>query len=99
MCAASRGIPTCHTGMENHSENRGKKLIGAVLAGGALALALSSCGAAGGLGGNVGGLGNIAGLAGKCPDLTKPEAIMAFDFASNFKVSAQAGAKLKAATA
>jgi len=85
--------------MENHSENRGKKLIGAVLATGLLSMLAASCGAAGGLGGNMGALGNVAGLAGKCPDLTKPESIMAFDFASNFKVSAQAGAKLKAATA
>lgn len=85
--------------MENHSENRGKKLLGAVLATGLLSMLAASCGAAGGLGGNMGALGNVAGLAGKCPDLTKPESIMAFDFASNFKVSAQAGAKLKAATA
>lgn len=85
--------------MENHSEKRGKKLLGAVLATGLLSMLAASCGAAGGLGGNMGALGNVAGLAGKCPDLTKPESIMAFDFASNFKVSAQAGAKLKAATA
>ena len=85
--------------MENHAENRGKKLLGALLATGLLSMLAASCGAAVGLGGNMGGLGNVAGLAGKCPDLTKPESIMAFDFASNFKVSAQAGAKLKAATA
>lgn len=87
--------------MENHSENRGKpaRFLGVVLACSAVAIAASSCGAAGNLGGNVSGLGNIAGLAGKCPDLSKPESIMAFDFAANFKVSPQAGAKLKAATA
>ncbi len=76
-----------------------KKILGALIASVAVLPLLASCNAnLSGVGG-ASGLGNIAGLAGKCPDLSKPESIMAFDFASNFKISAQAGAKLKAATA
>jgi hypothetical protein len=43
--------------------------------------------------------GLVPGVAPNCPDLTKPESVIAFDFASNFKVEADVGAKLKAATA
>lgn len=38
-------------------------------------------------------------IGAKCPDVTKVESILAFDFASNFKISAEAGAKLRAGTA
>lgn len=74
------------------------KVLGTVIALGVLTpVMLSGCGGMGSLGGAAGGLGGLAG--GKCPDLTKPEAILAFDFAGEFKLSAQAGGKLKAATA
>ena len=74
--------------------NRRKNVLGAAIAFGILVPVFASgCGAMGNLASAVPGAG------GKCPDLTKPEAILAFDFASNFKISAQAGAKLKAATA
>jgi hypothetical protein len=56
----------------------------------------SGCGAMGSLGGIASA---VPGVGGKCPDLSKPEAILAFDFATNFKLSADAGGKLKAATA
>ena len=44
-------------------------------------------------------MGAMVPGAAKCPDLTKPEAILAFDFATEFKLDAAVGAKLKAATA
>ena len=74
----------------------GKKILGATIALAALVPVMASCNAAGGA---LGGLPNVPGVPGKCPDLSKPETIMAVDFASTFKVSAQAGAKLRAATA
>lgn len=74
-----------------------RKVVGHTLALGVLTPILVSCAAAGGA---LGKVGDVAGAAGgSCPDLTKPEAIMAFDFAGNFKIDAQAGAKLKAGTA
>ncbi|MDB4937664.1 MAG: Flagellar hook-length control protein FliK [Labilithrix sp.] len=77
--------------------NRRKNVLGAAIAFGVLVpVMLSGCGAAGGLGGMAGA---VPGVGGKCPDLSKPESILAFDFAGNFKISAQAGAKLKASTA
>ncbi|MCL2777491.1 MAG: hypothetical protein FWD73_05765 [Polyangiaceae bacterium] len=77
-----------------------KTLVGALIALVGTVPLLANCGAAGGLSDVAGKAGGIApGLGGKCPDLTKPEAILAFDFASNFKVSAAGGAKLKSATA
>jgi hypothetical protein len=50
----------------------------------------------------VQGAANKAGAPGvppKCPDVTKVDAIMAYDFSGNFKIDAAAGAKLKAGTA
>lgn len=77
-----------------------KTLVGAVIALVGLVPLLANCGAAGGLGDVAGKAAGVApGLGGKCPDLTKPESILAFDFAENFKLSAEAGAKLKASTA
>ena len=38
-------------------------------------------------------------IGGSCPDTKDVEAIMAFDFAKNFNINAEAGAKLKAGTA
>ena len=77
--------------------NRRNSVLGAAIAFGVLVPVLASgCGAVGGLGNLA---SNVPGVGGKCPDLSKPEAILAFDFASNFKISATAGAKLKAATA
>lgn len=77
--------------------NRRKSLLGAAIAFGVLVPVMASgCGAAGGLGGMAGGL---PGVPGKCPDLSNPEAILKADFVGDFKISAQAGAKLKAATA
>ena len=45
--------------------------------------------------------GDAAGVPvpAKCPDLTKVDAIMAYDFSANFKIDAAGGAKLKAGTA
>lgn len=59
---------------------------------------VASCGAAQGA---MGAASDVTGgaLGGKCPDVTKVESILAFDFASNFKISAEAGAKLRAGTA
>jgi hypothetical protein len=64
----------------------------------ALAPLVASCGAAQGA---MGAASDVTGgaVGAKCPDLTKVESIMAFDFASNFKISAEAGAKLRAGTA
>lgn len=77
--------------------NRRTNVLGAALGLGLLVpVVLSGCAAAGGLSGLASG---VPGVGGACPDLSKPEAILAFDFASNFKLSAEAGAKLKAATA
>jgi hypothetical protein len=76
---------------------RRTKVLGPAIGFGLLVpVLLSGCGAAGGLGGLASG---VPGVGGKCPDLSKPEAILAFDFAGNFKLSAEAGAKLKSATA
>jgi hypothetical protein len=76
--------------------NRRKNLLGAAIAFGVIMPVLVGCGAAG----NLGGAGGLpGGMGANCPDLSKPEAILAFDFAGNFKISAEAGAKLKAATA
>jgi hypothetical protein len=73
---------------------RGNKALGTALGLGILGLALSSgCGAVSGVASGVPGVG------GKCPDLTKPEEILAFDFATNFKLKADVGLKLRAATA
>jgi hypothetical protein len=52
--------------------------------------------------GALGKANDVTGKAmggGRCPDLTKVESIMAFDFAKEFKIDAAAGAKLKAGTA
>ena len=77
--------------------NRGKKVLGAAIAFGVLVPVLSGgCGAAGALSGAA---SNVPGVGGKCPDLTKPEEILAFDFATNFKLKADVGLKLRAATA
>jgi len=76
----------------------GKALVMGI-AGVLLVPVVASCNAAGGALGPAGNLPGVGGLAGKCPDLSKPESIMAFDFAANFKISAEAGAKLKGATA
>jgi hypothetical protein len=38
-------------------------------------------------------------MGGNCPDLAKIDAILAADFSKDFKINAEAGAKLKAATA
>jgi hypothetical protein len=75
-----------------------RKLVGTFIAACALTPALASCGAAqGALGAASAATGGAIG--GKCPDVTKPESILAFDYQSNFKLSADASAKLKAATA
>ena len=80
--------------------NRGKTarhaLATAISLGILVPVFLSGCGAVGAVGGMASA---VPGVGGKCPDLTKPEAILAFDFATNFKLSADVGAKLKAATA
>ena len=76
----------------------GKKLLGGTFAMALLVPVLASgCGAANKAMGSV--PGGIPGAPAKCPDLTKPEAILAFDFAGEFKLDAPTGAKLKAATA
>ncbi|MCL2724948.1 MAG: hypothetical protein FWD69_10985 [Polyangiaceae bacterium] len=76
-----------------------KTLVGALIAIVGLVPLIANCGA-GGVGGVAGKAGGIApGMGGKCPDLSTPESIVAFDFASNFKVSPEAAVKLKASTA
>lgn len=66
---------------------------------GVLAPVIVNCAAANGaLGGVASKAGDVTGM-GKCPDVTNVESILAFDFASNFKIDAAAGAKLKAGTA
>jgi hypothetical protein len=64
----------------------------------ALTPLVASCGAAQGA---MGAASDMTGgrLGAKCPDITKVESILAFDFQQNFKVSADAAAKLKAGTA
>jgi len=76
-----------------------RSIIGPALMLGMLAPVVASCAAAQGPLGNVASKAGDATGVGKCPDLTKVESIMAFDFASNFKIDAAAGAKLKAGTA
>ena len=77
--------------------NRAKTALGAAISLAVLVpVFLSGCGAAGQLNGLA---SNVPGVGGKCPDLTKPEAILAFDFATEFKLDAAVGGKLKAATA
>ena len=75
-----------------------RSVIGPVLMVGLLAPVVVSCAAAQGA---MGAASDVTGgaLGGKCPDLTKVEAILDFDFASNFKIDAAAAAKLKAGTA
>ena len=75
-----------------------KQLLGGLIAlGGLVPVLLSGCGAAGGAMGAANSV--VPGVGGSCPDLSKPEAIMAFDFAGNFKLDAETGLKLRAATA
>jgi hypothetical protein len=75
-----------------------RRFLGPALMLGILAPVVASCAQAQGA---LGAANNATGgaLGGGCPDLTKIESIMAFDFAANFKIDAQAGAKLKAGTA
>jgi hypothetical protein len=75
-----------------------KKIVGATVVSGGLALLVASCGAAQGA---LGAAGDVTGgaVGGKCPDLSKPETIMTADFAGTFKLNAETGAKLRAATA
>ncbi|HSO38522.1 MAG TPA: hypothetical protein VLT33_38600, partial [Labilithrix sp.] len=61
---------------------RSYALGGAISVGVLLPVVLGGCGAASGA---MGAAGNIPGAPGKCPDLSKPETIMAFDFAGEFK--------------
>jgi hypothetical protein len=80
---------------ERFEMNRRQTVLGAVIAFGVLVPVLASgCG-------SLPGVPNVPGVpgVGACPDLTKPESILAFDFAGNFKISPDAGAKLKASTA
>jgi hypothetical protein len=65
---------------------------------GLLGPVIASCAAAQGAMGQVTDKAGLAGV-GKCPDLTKVESILAFDFAQGFHINAEAGAKLKAGTA
>src|SRR5437660_10077121 len=75
-----------------------KKLLGGIIAALVVTPMLASCGAAQGA---LGAAGDVTGgaIGGKCPDVTKPESIMSFDFVGTFKLNADTGAKLKAATA
>jgi hypothetical protein len=64
----------------------------------ALTPLVASCGAAqGALATAKEASGGVIG--GKCPDVSKVESILAFDFDKEFKISAEAGAKLRAGTA
>jgi len=75
-----------------------RRFLGPVLMLGLLAPVVVSCAQAQGALGKANEATGGA-LGGSCPDLTKIESILAFDFAQNFKIDAQAGAKLKAGTA
>jgi hypothetical protein len=75
-----------------------KKVVGAFIAACALMPLLSSCGAAAGA---MGAASDVTGgaVGGKCPDVTKPESILAFDYVGNFHINAEAATKLKGAVA
>lgn len=73
-----------------------KKMVGGLIASLALVPMVASCGA---MQGAMSAAGSATGMGGKCPDLKDINAILSFDFASNFKLQAETGAKLKAATA
>ena len=70
------------------------KILGRTLSIGFLATLVFSCAA-------VQNATNKAGVPGaaKCPDMANVDAILDYDFASNFKINAEAGGKLKAGTA
>ena len=72
------------------------KLTGSALMLGVLALSAASCAQANALKDKA---GDATGVGGKCPDLASVESVMAFDFATNFKIDAAGGGKLKAGTA
>ncbi len=81
------------------TKNVAKKIfLLAVVAALVVAPLLASCGAAQGA---MGAAGDVTGgaVGGKCPDVTKPESILAFDFAGTFKLQPDTALKLKAATA
>jgi hypothetical protein len=75
-----------------------RKILGRTLSIGFLSAVVFSCAAAQQAANQA---GNAAGVPvpAKCPDVTKVEAIMAYDFAGNFKIDAAGAAKLKAGTA
>ncbi len=75
-----------------------RKLIGPVLMLGLVAPVVVSCAAAQ-QAANKANDASGGAMGPKCPDLTKVEAILAYDFSGNFKIDAAAGAKLKAGTA
>ena len=78
--------------------NARRKVLSFVVTACALTPLVASCGA---VQGAMGAASDATGgaLGGKCPDVTKVESILAFDFQNNFKISAEAGAKLRAGTA
>jgi len=75
-----------------------RKVVTIGFVSGALAPVIASCAATQGA---MGKASDVTGGAfgGKCPDVAKVESILAFDFKSNFKISAEAGAKLQAGAA
>jgi hypothetical protein len=75
-----------------------RRLVGPILTLALLAPVVVSCAQAQGA---LAGANDATGgaLGPKCPDLTKVEAILAYDFAGNFKINAEGAAKLKAGTA
>jgi hypothetical protein len=72
-----------------------RKIVGSTIMLAVLGLSVASCAAAQGA---MAQAKDAAG-AGKCPDVTKVESIMSFDFAQNFHINAEAGGKLKAGVA
>lgn len=76
----------------------GRSLLGRTLSIGFLSAVVFSCAAAQ-QAANKANDATGGAMGPKCPDLTKVEAIMAYDFSANFKIDAAAGAKLKAGTA
>jgi hypothetical protein len=61
---------------------------------GALGPVLTNCGAGGGVPG-LGGIPGAGALTGNCPNMANLEEVSAFDFAGNFKLSPEAGGKIK----
>jgi hypothetical protein len=75
--------------------SRVRNVVGGVVLFGGLGMLVASCAA---IGKGMNAANQATGMGPKCPDVSKIESVLAFDFAAGFKIDAQAGAKLKAGT-